>query len=163
MVLARLGVVVMFVMVAADAAAQSSFETYVAAGMGRWVHNIGTSGSLIVGAGGVEWLPAPVVGIGVEGGAFTSVRGDLLLSMGVDARVHFRGTPPPGEWAPYALVGYSPLKFFELSDQGAQFGAGVDYRLSPRRALRFEVRDILRRSVSVRSHYWTARVGLTFR
>jgi hypothetical protein len=156
-------VLIAIIVVAAPAYAQPPVEAYVTGGLGRWVHSTGNSGSLVVGAGGVEWLPAPYFGIAGEGGVFTSLSGDLLFSVGIDARVHFRGMPEPGKWAPYAFAGYSPLAFFEASDQGAQFGVGVDYRLSRRRAIRFEVRDILRHSVSLTSHYWTARVGVTFR
>jgi outer membrane protein with beta-barrel domain len=162
-VLLRLISAMTFVVVASAAFAQSSVEGYVTGGGGQWVHNNGSRGSLVVGAGGVEWLPAPYFGIAGEAGALTSFSGDLLFSVGADARVHILGTPGPGEWGPYAFAGYSPLKFFELSDHGPQFGAGVDYRLSRGRALRFEVRDILRRSSSVTSHYWTARLGMTFR
>jgi hypothetical protein len=163
MVLIRLGIVATLLLTASAAAAQSAVEGYVTCGVGQWVHNNRTSGSLLVGAFGVEWLPTPYFGIAGEGGAFTSLSGGLVFSLGADARVHFRGTPAPGQWAPYAFVGYSPLRTFDLSDQGPQFGAGVDYRLSRRRAVRFELREILRRSVSVTSHYWTARVGVTFR
>jgi hypothetical protein len=162
MLLFRLGVLVTCLMAASGASAQS-LEAYVAGGAGGWVHDTGSSGALMVGAGGVEWLPTAYVGIAGEGGLLTSPRGDLAATLGVDARLHLRGTSPPGGWAPYAFAGYSPLRFFELSDQGLQFGAGVDYRVSPRRALRFELRDILRRGGSVASHYWTVRVGVTFR
>jgi hypothetical protein len=127
----------------------------------RAAHNSGSRGSLVVGAGGVEWLATPYFGIAGEGGVLTSFSGGLLFSLGAGGRVHARGPSAPGEWAPYVFAGYAPLKFFELSDQGAQFGAGIDYRLRPRRALRFEVHDLLRRSVSVTSHYWTARGGVT--
>ena len=117
----------------------------------------------MVGAGGVEWLLIPHLGIAGEGGLLLSPGGDIAATLGVDARVHFLGTPPPGGWGPYVCAGYSPLRFFELSDQALQFGAGVDYRLSPRRALRVELRDILRTGGSVTSHYWTVRVGVAFR
>jgi len=157
MLLVRLGVLVTFLMAARAASAQS-LEGYVTGGAGGWVHNTGSRGSLMVGAGGVEWLPAPYLGIGGEGGILMSPSGDLAATLGVDARLHFIGTSRPGGWAPY-----SPLRFFELSDQGLQFGGGIDYRVSPRRALRFELRDILRRGGSVTSHYWTVRVGMTFR
>ena len=161
--LLRLIVFMTFIGVASSAYAQSPVEAYVTGGVGRWVHSNNNSGSLVVGAAGVEWLPAPYFGVGGEGGVFTSADGGLLFSLGIDARVHFRGAAAPGEWAPYVFAGYSPLAFFEASDHGAQFGGGVDYRLSRRRAIRFEVRDILRESGSIRSHYWTARVGVTFR
>jgi hypothetical protein len=162
-VLFRFIVAVPLLAVASVAPAQSSLEVYVAGGLGQFVHSSAGSGSLGVGAVGVEWLPIPHLGIAGEGGAFASFSGDLLFSLGTDARVHFLGAPTLGGWAPYAFVGYSPLKFFELTDHGPQFGAGVDYHVGPHRALRFEVRDILRRSASVNSHYWTARVGVTFR
>ena len=162
MVLLRLGVVVTVLTVASAAYAQS-VEGYVTAGAGQWLHSNGNSGSLLAGAGGVEWLPAPYFGVAGEGGVLTSLSGGLVFSVGVDARVHFRGTTAPGQWAPYAFVGYSPLRTFDLSDHGPQFGAGADYRLSRRHALRLEVRDIMRQSGSVTSHYWTARVGVTVR
>jgi hypothetical protein len=162
MLLVRLGVLVTFLMVTRAASAQS-LEGYVTGGAGGWVHNTGSRGSLMVGAGGVEWLPAPYLGIGGEGGILMSPSGDLAATLGVDARLHFTGTSRPGGWAPYAFAGYSPLRFFELSDQGLQLGGGIDYRVSPRRALRFELRDILRRGGSVTSHYWTVRAGMTFR
>jgi hypothetical protein len=111
----------------------------------------------------VEWLPLPHLGIAGEGGLLASPRGDIAATLGVDARLHVLGTSRPGGWAPYAFAGYSPLRFFGLSDQALQFGAGADYRLSPRRALRLELRDILRSGGSVTSHYWTARVGVAFR
>jgi hypothetical protein len=162
MLLFRLSALVIFTMVASAASAQS-LEGYVTCGTGRWVHSSGNSGSLMVAAGGGEWLPTRHLGIAGEGGMLTSVSGDVAASLGVDARLHFRGASPPGEWAPYAFAGYSPLRFFELSDQGVQFGAGIDYRLSDRRALRLELRDIVRHSGTLTSHYWTARVGVTFR
>jgi hypothetical protein len=87
----------------------------------------------------------------------------MAVTVAVDARFHFTGPQTPGQWAPYAFVGYSPLRFFELSDQGLTFGGGVDYRLSARRAVRIEVRDIMRSGGSVESHYLTARVGFAFR
>jgi hypothetical protein len=155
----RISACVMFFMIAGPVSAQS-LEGYVT---GRWVHDTGSSGSLMVGAGGVEWLPMPHLGIAGEAGVLTSVSGDLAATLAADARLHVRGTPLPGEWAPYVFAGYSPLRFFEMSDQGLTFGAGIDYRLSRGRALRLELRDILRRSGSVSSHYWTARVGVTFR
>ena len=161
MLLFRLIVLATVLIVASQASAQS-FEAYVTGGAGRWVHNTGSSGPLLVGATGVEWLPTPYLGIAGEGGLLTSGSGDLAATLAVDARVHLRGASEPGTWAPYAFAGYSPLRFFEMSDQGLTFGAGIDYRLSPRRALRLEVRDILRQSGSVTSHYWTTRVGLTF-
>jgi hypothetical protein len=162
MLLFRLGVLATSLVVANAASAQS-LEAYVTGGGGGWVHNTGSHGSLMVGAGGMEWLPIPHLGLAGEAGVLTSVSGDLAATLGVDARLHFRGTTPPGGWAPYAFAGYSPLRFFALSDQALQFGAGIDYRLSPRRAIRLELRDILRSGGSVTSHYWTARVGLTFR
>jgi hypothetical protein len=162
MLLFRFSVLATMLMIASTAAAQS-FEGYVTGGAGRWVHNTGSSGSLLSGAGGVEWLPTSHLGIAGEAGVLTSVSGDLAATLGIDARLHFRGSSPAGGWAPYVFAGYSPLRFFELSDQGLQFGAGIDHRLSGRRALRFELRDIARSSGSVRSHYWTARVGVTFR
>ena len=162
MLLFRLGVLVTLLFVA-DATSAQSLEAYVTGGAGGWVHNTGSRGSLMAGAGGVEWLPTPYVGIAGEAGVLTSTSGDLAATLGVDARVHFGGATPSGGWAPYAFAGYSPLRFFELSDQALQFGAGIDYRLSPRRALRFELRDIVRSGGSVTSHYWTARVGMTFR
>lgn len=148
-------------MVAGPASAQS-VEGYALGGVGRWLHDTGSGGTLMVGAGGVQWLPVPHVGIGGEGGVLTSVSGDLAAYLGVDARWHLRASPTRG-WAPYVFVGYSPLRFVELSDQGLQYGAGADYRLSAHRALRVELRDILRHSGSVRTHYWTARAGVTFR
>lgn len=160
--LCRIVLLTSLLMGAGSASAQT-LEGYVTGGAGHWSHNTGSSGELIVGAAGLEWLPSPQFGIAGEGGLLTSLNGDLAATVGVDARVHFNRSPEPGQWAPYAFVGYSPLRFFELSDQGVSFGGGVDYRLSPRRALRFEVRDILRSSGSVDSHYLTARVGLTFR
>jgi hypothetical protein len=161
-VLWRTLIFITFIGIVTPAHAQSPVEAYVAGGLGRWVHSNTNSGTLAVGAAGVEWLAAPYLGIGGEGGVFPS-DDSVMFSLGVDARVHFRGVTGPGEWAPYVLVGYSPLKFFEASDHGAQFGGGVDYRLSRRRAIRFELRDILRESGTIRSHYWTARVGVTFR
>ena len=158
----RFCVLVTLLLVAGTASAQS-LEAYVTGGAGGWVHNTGSRGSLMVGAGGAEWLLTSHLGLGGEGGLLTSVSGDVAATLGVDARLHFRGTSPADSWAPYAFAGYSPLHFFEVSDQGLQFGGGIDYRLSPRRALRFELRDILRSSGSVTSHYWTARVGVTFR
>jgi hypothetical protein len=162
MLLFRLAALATSLLVAHPAPAQS-LEAYVTGGAGGWVHNTGSRGALMVGAGGVEWLPLPHVGIAGEGGLLLSPAGDIAATLGVDGRVHFLGTQSPGGWAPYAFAGYSPLRFFELSDQALQFGAGVDYRLSRRRALRFELRDILRTGGSVTSHYWTARVGVTFR
>jgi hypothetical protein len=161
MLLFRLGVLVTLLM-SAQAAEAQPFEAYVTGGAGRWVHNTGSSGPLLAVAGGVEWLPGPYFGIGGEGGLLAGTSGDIAATLGVDARVHFRGTTPPGGWSPYAFVGYSPLAFFDLSDQGVSVGAGLDYRLSDCRALRFELRDIFRSSGSVKSHYWTARVGVTF-
>ena len=162
MLLVRLGVFATCLLLASGTAAQP-IEGYVAGGAGRWVHSTGTSGSLMVGAAGVEWLPTPYLGMAGEVGMLTSRGGDLAATLGVDARLHFRGTAPPGGWAPYAFAGYSPLRLFGLSDQGVQFGAGIDYRLSTRRALRLELRDILRRGGSVTSHYWTMRLGIAFR
>jgi hypothetical protein len=158
----RLCVLATCLVIASTASAQS-LEGYVAGGAGGFMHNTGSRGSLMVGAGGVEWLPTSHLGIGGEAGLLTSASGGLAATLGVDARLHFRGSSPADGWAPYAFVGYSPLRVFELSDQGLQFGGGIDSRLGPRRALRFELRDILRRSGSVTSHYLTARVGVTFR
>jgi len=162
MLLFRVGVLATFLVISGTASAQS-LEGYVTGGAGRWVHNTGSSGGLMVGAGGVEWLPLPHFGVAGEAGLLTSSSAYMAILVGADARVHFRDRSSPEAWAPFVLVGYSPLRFFDLTDQGWQFGAGVDYRLSRRRALRFELRDILRHSGSVTSHYWTARVGVTFR
>ena len=117
----------------------------------------------MVGAAGAEWLAAPRFGIAGEAGILTSLGGDMAATLSVDARLHPSGTPSQGQWAPYVFVGYSPMRFFELSDQGLTFGGGVDYHVSARRAVRFEVRDIMRSGGSVESHYLTARVGFALR
>jgi hypothetical protein len=161
MLLFRLTVLVISLTVATAASAQS-LEAYVTGGTGGWVHSTGGRGTLMAGAGGVEWLPAQQLGIAGDGGLLISPRGDFALALGVDVRWHPRGTTPQDGWAPYAFVGYSPLRLLEMSDQGLQFGAGLDYRLSPDRALRFEFRDIMRDGGAVSSHYWTMRIGMTF-
>jgi hypothetical protein len=155
-------IILLLTFLPAAASAQVPFEGYVIGGLGQWVHNTGSSGPLVVGAAGIEWRPLTAVGIAGEGGVFTSSSGGVLFSLGVDARLHFRGTAA-GMWKPYVLAGYSPLNFFGLTDHGVQFGGGADYRLRGGRAIRLEVRDVLRRSAAISSHYWTARVGVTFR
>jgi hypothetical protein len=162
MLLFRLGILVTVLMAASTASAQS-VEAFVTGGAGRWVHNTGSSGPLMVGAGGVEWLPTPHLGIAGETGLLTSTSGPVAISVSAEARLHFGNRSSTGAWAPYVFAGYSPLRFFELSDHGLQYGAGIDYRLTPRRAVRFELRDIVRDGGLVKSHYWTARVGMTFR
>lgn len=147
----------------ASAGSAQSLEGYVTGGAGRWVHSTGSSGPLLAAAGGAEWLATRHVGIGGEGGLLLSPSGDVAATLAVDARLHLLGTTPRGRWAPYVCAGYTPLRLFELSDQGAVVGAGLDYRLSARRAVRLEVRDLLRSGGSVRTHYWTVRAGLTFR
>ena len=144
-------------------ASAQTFEAYVFGGAGRWVHNTGSSGPLVVGGGGGEWMPTRHLGIAGDAGLLTSPGGSVGLAVSVDVRLHFRAGSAAGTWAPYVFAGYTPFGLFDRSDQGLQYGTGADYRLSARRALRLEVRDILRESGSVRSHYWTARVGLTFR
>ena len=139
------------------------FEGYVTTGAGGGVHRTGGRGTLLSAAAGGEWLASRHVGVGGEGGVLVSPRGDLATTLAVDARLHLLGATPRGRWAPYLLAGYTPLRFFEASDQGLHIGGGVDYRLSPGRAIRVEVRDILRRGGSISTHYWTVRVGLTFR
>ena len=158
----RLALVTAFLIGAGSASAQS-LEGYVAGGAGGWWHDTGTSGELLVGAAGAEWLAARRFGIAGEAGFLTNLGADMAVTVAVDARFHFTGSQAPGQWAPYAFVGYSPLRFFELSDQGLTFGGGADYRLSARRAVRIEVRDIMRSGGSVESHYLTARVGFAFR
>lgn len=140
-----------------------SLEGYVTGGLGGWVHDTGGRGTLLAAAGGAEWLAASHLGVAGEGGVLLSPRGDIAATSGIDVRWHLLGTRADRRWAPYAFAGASPLRFLELSDQGWQVGAGVDSRLGPRRAVRIEVRDILRTSGLVSSHYWTLRVGLTFR
>jgi hypothetical protein len=151
------------VLMTASTASSQSLEAFVTGGAGRWVHNTGSSGPLIVGAGGVEWLPTPHLGIAGETGLLTSTSGPVAISVSAEARLHFGNRSATGAWAPYVFAGYSPMRFFELSDHGVQFGAGIDYRLTPGRALRFELRDIVRDGGLVKSHYWTVRVGMTFR
>ena len=146
---------------ASPAFAQSSVEGYLAGGAGAW-SNPSTSGSLFAGVGGVEWRLSPFAGIAAEGGVMTTLRGGLALIVGADGRAHFGDSRTPHHWAPYALGGYSRLAFFEGSDNAVQLGAGADYRLSSRRALRIEIRDLIRSS-NVTSHYWTARIGLSFK
>ena len=160
--LVRLGAGLL-VLIFASAAAAQSVEGSVTGGIGRWVHDNGSSGALVSAAGGGEWLVTPALGLAGEGGLLASPRGDLAATLTIDARLHVGGSRPTATWVPYVFAGYSPLRFFEMSDQGLTYGAGVDHRLTPRRALRFELRDIVRRGGSVTSHYWTARVGVTFR
>lgn len=159
----RIVVLATLILFIAGSASAQSLEGYVTGGVGRWSHDNGSSGELFAGAVGLEWLLVPKLGIAAEGGLLTNLNGDLAATVAVDVRLHFTGAPEAGEWAPYAFVGYSPLRFFELSDHGVTFGGGIDYRLSQRRALRFELRDIQRNGGSITSHYLTARVGLTFR
>jgi hypothetical protein len=161
MMLAR--VVTLVVLLPTAAYAQPAMEGYVMGGAGQWMHNNGSRGALLVAAGGVEWRPAAHLGIAGEGGLFTSRDGGFLFSVGADARLHFRPAAAPRTWAPYVFAGYSPLKFFGLTDHGVQFGGGADYRLDENRAIRLELRDILRESGSISTHYWTVRVGMTFR
>lgn len=156
-------IVSIVVLLGAGQAVAQPFEGYVTAGAGGWVHSTGGRGPLLSAAAGGEWLATRYVGVGGEGGVLVSPRGGLAATLAVDARLHLLGTTPRGNWAPYLLAGYTPLRLFEASDQGLHVGGGVDYRLSPSRAVRVEVRDILRRGGSVSTHYWTVRVGLTFR
>jgi hypothetical protein len=162
MLLFRLAVLVISLTVATAVSAQS-FEAYVTGGAGGFVHSTGGSGPLMAGAGGAEWLTTQRLGLAADAGLLIGPHGDLAVTLGLDARLRLRGRTPADGWAPHVFVGYSPLRFFDLSDQGLQFGAGLDYRLSPGRALRFEFRDIMRDGGSVSSHYWTVRVGMTFR
>ena len=145
----------------APASAQVRPEAYVIGGAGKWSNNF-TSGTLVGGAGGLEVLLTPHVGAGAEVGALASGSGGLMLAVSVDGRLHFRDGRAMRTWAPYAVGGYSRLWFFERTDNALHFGAGIDYRVSAGRAVRLELRDI-RRGSGVTSHYWTARVGVTFR
>ena len=157
-----LGLVLLSVIAfASPAFAQRPVEGYVSGGVGSWSNNF-NSGALFGGAGGVEGRVAPHVGIGGEVGTFTTIRGDLLLSVGVDGRAHFGSPQASGQWSPYVLAGYSRLTSFEQSDNALQFGVGADYRTGPHRGVRLELRDLVRQS-GVTSHYWTVRLGLTFR
>lgn len=145
----------------APARAQHVFEPYVTGGAGRWSNDF-TAGALAGAAGGMEWLPAPRVGIGGEAALLGSFGGDLLFTAGADARIHLRQDADVGVLAPYVFAGYSRLTFFEVSGNAVQYGGGVDYRVRPGRAVRLEFRDHVRQS-GVTSHYWTIRAGLAFR
>jgi hypothetical protein len=146
---------------AVPAAAHGSADVYVNGAAGTWANNF-SSGSLVGGGGGAEWLVAPQVGVAGEVQVLTTLTGGFMAMAGVDSRVHLHSTRVAGEWSPYALAGYARLRFFEAADHALQFGAGVDHALGASRAIRFEVRDLVRQS-GVTSHYWTVRVGVAFR
>lgn len=146
---------------AVSASAQVQPEAYVVAAGGGWSNNF-ASGALAGGGGGIEILFSPYFGAAGETSLLSTAGGDLLMPISVDGRAHFVNGSATGMWAPFALAGYSRLTFFEAADHAAHFGIGADYRTSAKRAMRLEFRDIVRQT-GVTSHYWTVRVGVTFR
>jgi hypothetical protein len=137
-------------------------EAYLVGAAGGWTSQFGGSGQLFGGAGGVEFRPRSLLGVGGEVGAATTPNGGLLLSLSADARVHVTGARPDVRVAPFAGLGYSRLLFFEGTDDAVNVFGGVDVRLTDSRGLRFELRDMIRQD-RVTSHYWTFRAGVTFR
>ena len=145
-------------LLAAPAAAQG-LEGYAAGAFGGWSHRF-NSGSLFGGTVGVDIGVAPAVAIEIDGALVGGASGNLLLALSPGAKVRFRRWVP-NTVAPFVVGGYSYLHFFEGVSHAFNIGGGVDYPLSESRAVRVEVRDMIRRDFP--SHYFTVRVGVTFR
>lgn len=140
--------------------AQSQVERYSVASAGGW-HNRATGGSLFGAGAGVEVRPNAVFGAAIEGGLLIAPGGGggFALPLSFDGRLHLDDGQRIRRWSPFALAGYTFLLFPEGAHNAAHFGVGADYRMTARRAIRVEIRDI-RRGGYV-SHYWGARIGMT--
>ena len=138
-------------------AQESRVEGYVAGAAGRWSNRF-TSGSLAGVTGGVDVAVTPFVAAEFDGSLLAS--GGLLLGLSPGTKVRFQRWEPQ-KVMPFVAGGYSYLQFFEGSRHAFNVGGGVEYAFNDSRALRIEVRDMIRRDFP--SHYFTVRVGVTFR
>lgn len=151
--------VLMVLVSVALAAAQRSPEGYLVGAAGGWT--TGRSGGGLLGAAaGAEFPVASRLDVGGEGGVLGGADGGLLiLSLSVRGdlvnRTDHRVTP-------FVVGGVSGLLSFGGPERALHFGGGIDYRPADRRPLRFEFRDIITRA-GRQSHFWSFRVGMTFR
>ena len=117
------------------------------------------SSNLNFGGGG-EWRLTGGVGLGVETGAFIP-KGDASASVGVASVNGYFHFPSKGKIDPYVTGGYS-LLFRSGTDNGGNFGFGVNLWLFRSLGLKLEFRDHVVSSGGATSHWWGGRVGLNF-
>jgi len=141
------------------AAAQRSPEGYLVGAAGGWT--TGRSGGGLLGAAaGAEFPVASRLDVGGEASVLGGADGGLLiLSLSVRGdlvnRTHLV--------VPFVVGGFSGLLSSDLSPGRAlHIGGGIDYRPADRRPLRFEFRDIIT-GAGRQCHFWSFRVGMTFR
>ena len=117
----------------------------------------GNDGTAHFGVGGD--LLFKRIGIGTELGYLTPIRhfGDGIGVLSPNLSYHFAS----GKVSPFVTGGYS-LFFRNGHASGFNVGGGVNYWVSNRMALRFEVRDNVLAEY-INTHFVGIRAGLTFR
>jgi hypothetical protein len=146
---------------AAPAEADTRAAVYAVGALGGWTGPF-SSGSLFGAAGGAEAVIDERLGLGGELGVVAN-QGNALLTFSAGPSLRFRRASS-SRVVPFVAGGYTLLQFFELADHGYHVGAGVDVGGGDRHALRVEFRDVIRPThLSGPVHYWSVRVGMSFR
>jgi hypothetical protein len=118
-------------------------------------------GTMHFGGGG-EVLPYKGIGIGGEIGYFTPWE-DFSAGFGIlsaNGSYHFLRNR---KVSPFVTAGYS-LGFRDGSINLVNFGGGINWWFANRLGLRLEARDHIRsREPFARVHYFSGRIGLSFR
>jgi hypothetical protein len=144
--------------VPASARAQVGIEAHASGGLGGWSSR--SSGSALgSGSGGAGVMVAGIAGVEFDVTVLANP-GNAALALSPGGRVRLM-RPAEGRPVPFLTAGYTHLSFFEGEADAFNVGGGLEYPLSRHRMLRFEFRDIVRRDWP--SHFWTVRVGMTFR
>lgn len=138
--------------------AQVGVEAHATGGFGGWSGPY--SGSpLVSGSGGAGVMVAGIAGVEFDMAVLANP-GNAAFAPSLNGRVRLLRTSS-GRPTPFVTAGYTHLYFFEGEADAFNVGGGLELPLSRHRMLRFEVRDIVRRDWP--SHFWTFRVGMTFR
>jgi hypothetical protein len=162
MLRARIVAAVACLLTSGSPAAGQHAERFVVAAAGGWSSPFATSG-LLGGAAGGEAVFGSRLGVGGEVGLLVGPDDCGLLNVAADTRLRLSGPRIERRTTPLVLAGYSFLHFFEAAAHAWNLGAGADYRVAARRAIRVEFKDIIRSRRGWGAHYWAARVGLVFR
>lgn len=124
--------------------------------VGEW-YVVGTAGKGLGVIGGGEAVVKDVVGVGLEAGALLGGLG-FTFSPGASFRI-----PSVGPVTPFVSAGATFYQWFYGSFRGFHVGGGLDYRLSPTRGVRFEVRSHHGTGFYSSDRFLSMRIGMTFR
>ena len=115
--------------------------------------------------GGAEALFKDAFGVGAEIGYLNWFEegSDGLGILSVNGSYHFNGGAVSGRWRPFVTGGYTLGFDSEESVNLFNIGGGVDYWMKPKVGLRLEFRDHIWSGGDENIHFWSFRVGITFR